>query len=273
MTVPDPRGRLSLNHATIPGWTVPEAADGCARTGLGWLGLWRNRVAETGLERCRRALRDAGVGASSLCRAGWFLVPEEGGASDRRGDNLRAIEEAAALGAQTLVLVCGPAPTRDLDAGRQAIGEAIAELAAAASGTGVRLAVEPMHPMYCADRSAVVTLDHALDLAEAAGDGTGVIVDTYHVWWDPRAESLIERAGASVLGFHVADWLVDTPDMLEGRGMIGDGVIDFHRLRGAVDRAGYAGPIEVEIFNPEVWALDGDEALRLIIDRCAEYVL
>lgn len=273
MTVSDPRRRLSLNHATIPGWTVPEAADGCARAGVGWIGLWRSRVAESGLETCRRALRDAGVRPSSLCRAGWFLVPEEGGASDRRGDNVRAVEEAAALGAETLVLVCGPAPTRDLAAGRRAIGDAIAELAIVAANTGVRLAVEPMHPMYCADRSAVVTLDHALELAQAAGRGTGVIVDTYHVWWDSRAERLIERAGGSVLGFHVADWLVDTPDMLEGRGMIGDGVIDFHHLRGAVDRAGYTGPIEVEIFNPDVWALDGDEALGLIVDRCVEHVL
>ncbi len=273
MTVAEARSRLSLNHATIPGWTVAEAADGCARAGLGWLGLWRHRVAESGLEACRRALRDAGVRASSLCRAGWFLVPEERGASDRRGDNFRAVEEAAALGVETLAVVCGPAPTRDLVSGREAIGEAIIELAAVAAEAGVRLAVEPMHPMYCADRSAVVTLDHALDLAAAAGGGTGVIVDTYHLWWDPRAEPLISRAGSSILGFHVADWLVDTPDMLTGRGMIGDGVIDFRRLRRAVEEAGYTGPIEVEIFNPEVWALDGDEALRLIVTRCAEHVL
>ena len=272
MTSHEPTGRLSLNHATIPGWTVPEAADGCARAGVGWLGLWRHRVAEAGLETCRRALRDAGVRPSSLCRAGWFLVPEEGGASDRRGDNVRAVEEAAALGVETLVLVCGPAPARDLGGGRRAIAEEIAELALVAAERGVRLAVEPMHPMYCADRSAVVTLDQALDLARAAGARTGVIVDSYHVWWDPRVEALIEDAGASILGFHVADWLVETPDMLNGRGMIGDGVIDFGRLREAVDRAGYTGPIEVEIFNPDVWALEGDEALGLIVERCAKHL-
>ena len=199
-------------------------------------------------------------------------MPEEGGPSDRRADNIRAVEEAAALGAPALVLVCGPAPTRDLGGARQAIAESIAELAAVADGSGVRLAVEAMHPMYCADRSAVVTLDHALDLARAAGAGTGVIVDSYHVWWDPRLELLLENAAGSVLGFHVADWLVETPDMLNGRGMIGDGVIDFRRLREAVDGAGYTGPIEVEIFNPDIWALDGDEALALILDRCEKHL-
>lgn len=265
--------RLSLNQATIPGWSVAEAAEGCARAGVGWLGLWRNRVAEAGLGPSVLALRDAGVRVSSLCRGGWFLVAEQGAPADRRADNLRAVEEAAALGAETLVLVCGPAPDRDLGAARRRIAEAIAELAAPAAQSGVRLAIEPMHPMYCGDRSVVVTLAQARAMAEAAGPQVGVAVDTYHVWWDPEVEAEVEATGPRILGFHLADWLVPTPHMLNGRGLMGDGVIDFRRLSGAVGRAGYRGPVEVEIFNPGIWALPGPDALRLVCERYLTQVL
>lgn len=261
--------RLSLNQASIPAWSVAEAAEGCARAGLGWIGLWRDRVAEAGLEAAARQVTDAGIRVSSLCRGGWFSTGEGGG---RRDDNHRAVEEAARLGAPVLVLVCGPGPDGDLEEGRRRVAEGIAELAPIAEKSDVRLAVEPLHPMYCADRSVVVTLDQALRLADGAGHGTGVIVDAYHVWWDPAVWSGIADAGERILGFHVNDWLDPTPDMLNGRGLMGDGVIDLRRLREAVDAAGYEGPVEVEIFNDEFWRRPPDAALAQICRRYLERV-
>jgi sugar phosphate isomerase/epimerase len=259
--------RLSLNQATIPSWSVAQAAEGCARAGVGWLGLWRHRVAEVGLEASARALGDAGVRASSLCRGGWFLAAEAGGPADRRSDNRRAVEEAAALGAPVLVLVCGPAPDRDLVGARARIGEAVAELSEHAQACGVRLGVEPLHPMYCGDRSVIVTLAQAASLARTAGHEAGVVVDTYHVWWDPDLAAQIAAAGDLILGYHLADWLVPTPDMLNGRGLPGDGLIDFGHINRLVAAAGYRGPVEVEIFNPKVWAMPGHETLRRVVER------
>jgi sugar phosphate isomerase/epimerase len=265
--------RLSLNQATIPAWTVVEAADGCARAGLRWIGLWRDRVAEVGIDRAARAVRDAGLGVSSVCRGGWFGAPDAAGRRARMDDNRRAVDEAATLGAACLVLVCGPAPDRDLERGRRVVAEAIAELLPYAAAHGVCLAIEPLHPMYCGDRSVVVTLAQALEMAAAAGQGAGVAIDSYHVWWDPGLWSGIDAAGGRILGFHVNDWLVPTPDMLNGRGLMGDGVIELRRLRRAVDAAGYEGPIEVEIFNERLWSLPPDEALSRIVERYLAHVV
>jgi sugar phosphate isomerase/epimerase len=217
-------------------------------------------------------MRDAGLGVSSLCRGGWFGAQDQAGLDARMEDNRRAVDEAAALGAACLVLVCGPAPDRDLERGRQIVGEGIAELVPYAAAHGVRLAIEPLHPMYCGDRSVVVTLGQALAMAVQAGPDVGVAIDTYHVWWDPDVWAGIGATGGRIMGFHVNDWLVPTPDMLNGRGLMGDGVIELRRLRRAVDAAGYQGPIEVEIFNRELWSLPPDEALGLIAERYLAHV-
>ena len=264
--------RLSLNQASIPAWTVPEAVDACARAGLRWIGLWRDRVAETGLQAAGRAVRDAGLGVSGLCRGGWFDAPDALSRQARMDDNRRAVDEAAELGAACLVLVCGPAAGRDLESGRRIVAASIAELAPYAAARGVRLAIEPMHPMYCADRSVVVTLGQALAMAQTTGIDTGVIVDAYHVWWDPEVWATLPACRDRILGCHVCDWLVPTPDMLQGRGMMGDGVIELRKLRRAIDAEGYRGPIEVEIFNPELWAMGPDDALALISDRYLQHV-
>ena len=267
-------GRLSLNQATIPAWTLPEAAAACARAGLGWIAPWRDRVAEVGLGASIRAIRDAGLGVSSLCRGGWFGAADGAGRRDRMDDNRRAVEEAAELGAACLILVCGPAPDRSLRAARDYVAEAVARLAEHAASHGVALAVEPLHPMYCADRSVIVTLAQALAVATPAGPGerVGVVVDAYHVWWDPELYERVSACKGRILGFHVSDWLVPTPDMLNGRGLPGEGVIELRRLRQAVDGAGYAGPIEVEIFNEELWALPAAEALSLVAARYLAHV-
>jgi len=252
--------RLSLNQITINRWSLAEATDGCARHGLRWIGLWRDKVAEHGLEASARRVRDAGLQVSSLCRAGFFSDP---GSAD---DNLRAVEEAAALGAPVLVLVCGPASDRDLDAARARVCEGINELLPYAQRAGVRLGVEPLHPMFAADRSVVVTLAEALALP------ADVVVDVYHVWWDPDVRAQIRRAGQRICGLHVSDWLVPPPDHLLGRGLMGDGVIPIRELRQEVEGAGYEGPVEVEIFNRALWDLPGDQALELIKTRFVDQV-
>jgi sugar phosphate isomerase/epimerase len=266
--------RLSLNQATTPRCSVREAVEGCARAGIPFIGLWRDKVAETGLLESARIVRDAGLRVSSLCRGGWFAAASTADRQARIDDNRRAIEEAATLGTNVLVLVCGPAVGRELTAARGYVAECIAQLAPFAADHGVTLGIEPLHPMYAGDRSVVVSLGEANRLAAPFDSRqVGIVVDVYHVWWDPEVLEQIGAAAGRIVGFHVCDWLVPTPDMLNGRGMMGDGVIELRRLRSAVDAAGYTGPIEVEIFNPALWALPGDELMHLMTARYVEHVL
>lgn len=260
--------RLSLNQVTTQYWSMAETIEGCARAGVGWIGLWRDKVQQLGVSETARRLRGAGVRASSLCRGGSFPAATELERRERIEDNLRAVDEAAELGATVLVLVAGPAPDRDLQAARSMVRDGIAEIAPHAAARGVHLALEPLHPMFAGDRSVVVTLAQANAMAEQlASPAVGVAVDVYHVWWDPAVYAEIARAAGRILGCHVSDWLVPPPDHLLGRGMPGDGVIEIRKLREAVDGAGYDGPIEVEIFNQQVWDTPGDEVLATIKDR------
>jgi sugar phosphate isomerase/epimerase len=265
--------RLSLNQMTTERWSVREAADGCARAGIGAIGLWRHNVAETGLTQSARVVRDAGLRVSSLCRGGMFPAATAAERQARINDNRQAIDEAAELGTDVLVLVCGAAPDRNIEAAREMVRDGIAELVPYAREHGVKLGIEPLHPMFAAERSVIVTLAQALDIAQQFGpNDVGVVIDVYHVWWDPEVYAQIERAAGRILGFHVNDWLVPTPDLLLGRGMMGDGVIELRRLRSAVDAAGYTGPIEVEIFNQALWDAPGDEVLALMRDRYLAHV-
>lgn len=197
----------------------------------------------------------------------WRLFPAatEKERKERVEDNLRAIDEAAAIGAALLVLVCGPAPDRDLVGARAMVVDGISQIVDHAKASGVRLGIEPLHPMYAADRSVVVTLQQANDMAARFDSATvGVVVDVYHVWWDPQVYVEIARAGRRIFAFHVSDWLVPTTSMLMSRGMMGQGVIEIRRLRQAVEEAGYNGPIEVEIFNDQVWQMPIREALQKV---------
>ena len=212
---------------------------------------------------------------SGLCRGGMFpaLTAEE--RQRRIDDNLRALDEAAALGADTLVMVCGGIPegSRDLDGARQMAVDGLAAMAPHAKARGVRIGIEPLHPMFAADRSVVSTLGLANDMADKVGsDQVGVVIDVYHVWWDPHVYREIERSRGRIFGFHVCDWLVPTPHMLMGRGMMGDGVIEIARLRQAVEAQGYHGPIECEIFNQAVWDAPIDETIarmkQTFVDCC-----
>lgn len=265
----DPRlARLSVNQKTVNQWSLPEAVDGCLRAGIGAIGLWREPAAETGIARSARLVREAGLRVSSYCRGGFLTGYDRTAAQE---DNRRAVDEAAELGAPCLVMVVGGLPEgdRDLVGARERMAEAIAELAPYAAERGVCLALEALHPMFCADRAVLSTLGQALDIAERFPVGqVGVVVDTYHVWWDPRVYREIARAGERIAVFQVCDWVLPLPaDPLLGRGMVGDGHADIPALHRAVDAAGYTGDIEVEIFNAEVWAADPDAVLATAARR------
>ena len=268
---PDP-SRLSLNQKTTNNWGVREVAEGCARAGIGFVGLWRDKVSETGLSESARVVRDAGLRVSSLCRGGMFPAVYAAERRARLEDNRRAVDEAAALGTDVLVLVCGPAPERDLEAARVMVEDGISELAPYAAEMRVKLAIEPFHPVLMQERSVIVTLAQALDIAERfESERVGVVVDAYHVWWDPELYPQIARASGRIFGFHANDWLPPKRELLLSRAMMGDGPIEIRRIREAVDAAGYAGPIEVEIFNQDIWNAPGDEVLDLTKERYLQH--
>jgi sugar phosphate isomerase/epimerase len=254
--------RLSLNLITVDHWSLEEAVERCAAAGIRTVAPWRHKVAETGLAESARLIREAGLAVSSLCRGGFFTAP---GAAE---DNRRAVEEAAALGAPVLVLVCGPPVDRDLAAARATITAGIERLLPFAAEHGVRLGIEPLHPMMVGERSAIVTVGEALALARAFDDPSlGVVVDAYHVFWDPRLRHELASVNGLIAGYHVSDWLVPTPDLLAGRGLMGDGIIDLQSIRALVEAAGYGGPIEVEVINPALATVPGDELLADIAAR------
>ncbi|MFF4749892.1 sugar phosphate isomerase/epimerase family protein [Streptomyces sp. NPDC002514] len=264
---------------TVKQLSLPELVAACGQLGVPGVGLWREPVQSYGVEATAKLVRDAGLTVTTLCRGGFLTAvdPEERTAA--LADNRRAVDEAAALGTDTLVLVSGGLPpgTKDLRAARERIADALTELAPYAEDHGVRLAIEPLHPMFASDRCVVSTLAQALDLAERfPAHQVGVTVDTYHIWWDDRAPAQIARAGAAgrIHTFQLADWTTPLPaGVLNGRGQIGDGSIDMREWRGYVEAAGYTGPIEVELFNEELWARDGREVLAETAERFVEHVI
>ncbi len=213
-------------------------------------------------------LRDADLRVSSLCRGGMFPAATQAERQARIDDNLRAIDDAAALKADVLVLVCGPAPDRNLEEARGMVADGIGAIADHARACGVQLGIEPLHPMFAADRSVITTLSEANALAERFN--ASVVIDAFHVWWDPELYTQIARARGRIAGVHLSDWLTPLPDVLLGRGMMGDGVIELRRICEAVAGAGYHGPVEVEIFNRAIWDDDADRVLATMIQRFKE---
>ena len=264
---------LSLNQITTEKWNLKEAVEGCLRNDISWISVWRHKIEEFGLKESRRMIQDAGLNVSSVCRGGMFPAATQAERDKRIEDNKRAVEEAAELGTDTLVLVCGPSPDKDIDTARKHVEEGIEKLVPFAESHGVKLGIEPLHPMYAADRSVVATLDQANTMAEKHNaNQVGVVVDVFHVWWDPDLYNQIARAGNRILGFHVSDWAVPIPDVFKGRSMMGDGVIEIRRIRQAVEKAGYQGPIEVEIINQSIWDQPGDETLHQIKESYTAHV-
>ena len=264
--------RLSFNQATSERSSLREVVEGCARHGVPSVAMWRHKLAELGVGPAARLVRDAGVRVSSICRGGMFPAATAAERHDRITDNLRAIDDAAAVGAEVLVLVCGPSPDKDITAARAMVADGIAAIAPHAAAAGVRLGIEPLHPAFAGDRSCITTTREARLLAEKFDSAAvGVIVDVYHVWWDPERDAEITLLGDRIAGYHVNDWLVPARDVLLGRGMMGDGVIELRPIRGVVERAGYTGLIEVEIFNEAIWSMPLDDLMVLTKQRFVEY--
>ncbi|MGG5175927.1 sugar phosphate isomerase/epimerase family protein [Pseudarthrobacter sp. J1763] len=270
--------RLSLNTATTKKWSLEEAINGCVQAGIPAIGPWRDRVAEVGLDKAAALIKDAGLRVSSLCRGGFLTAIDPEGQKAALEDNRAAILEAVALGTTELFLVVGGlAPAeKDVVAARQRVAHRLEELVPFAVEHGVRLVLEPLHPMYAADRALISTLGQSLDLAAPYdASAVGVAVDTFHVWWDPELKAQIERAGRQnrIASYQICDFnLPIAADALLSRGMMGDGVIDFATISSWVRDAGYTGDIEVEIFNQEIWDADGHLTLETLKERYSSLV-
>ena len=272
---------LSLNTATVrKQGDLVAIIEACARHGIRAIDPWRDQVASVGLERAARAVRDAGLELTGYCRGGMF-TSDAARRIEARDDNRRAVDEAKALGAPCIVLVVGGLPqysrpgsatSKDILAARRQVHDGIAEMMEYARGANMPLAIEPLHPAYAADRACVNTTKQALDLCDALDPQRsvmiGVALDVYHIWWDPEVLSQIARAGKDrLLAFHVCDWLVPTKDILNDRGMMGDGVIDIKPLRAAVEAQGFCGYSEIEIISHDWWDKPMDEVLKTCIER------
>lgn len=273
---------LSINTATVrKQWPLDRTIEECARRGITAISPWRDQVAAVGLDRIARQLRETGIVLSGYCRGGFFPAATAQGLREALDDNRRAIDEAKTLGAPCTVLVVGSLPGalagkpeyKDIGLARSQVQDGIGASLEYARQVGMPLAIEPLHPMQAADRACVNTLEQALDICDAldpkASGMLGVAVDAYHVWWDPKLQSQIARAGRErLLAWHVCDWLTPTTDLLSDRGMMGDGVIELRKIRGWIEDAGYAGYAEVEIFSESNWwQRPGEEVLDTCIER------
>ena len=261
---------LAVNSATVKAWTLPQLVEGCQRAGITAIAPWRDIVQAVGIDKAGKLIRDASLDVSCLCRGGMFPAADEAGRRAALDDNRRAVDEAVGIGARCLVLIAGGLPkgSKDLAGAHEQVRDGIAALLPYARDAGMPLAIEPLHPMTAADRACVNTLGHANDLCDELGEGLGIALDVYHVWWDPALPQQIERAGQRIVTYHVCDWLVPTRDLVFDRGMPGDGVIDLRGIRAMVEATGYAGHIDVEIFSTlDWWKREPDEVLRICKER------
>ncbi len=261
---------LAINSATVKAWTLPQLVEGCQRAGITAIAPWRDIVQAVGIDKAGKLIRDASLDVSCLCRGGMFPAADEAGRRAALDDNRRAVDEAIGIGARCLVLIAGGLPkgSKDLAGAHEQVRDGIAALLPYARDAGMPLAIEPLHPMTAADRACVNTLGHANDLCDELGEGLGIALDVYHVWWDPELPQQIERAGQRIITYHVCDWLVPTRDLVFDRGMPGDGVIDLRGIRAMVEATGYAGHIDVEIFSTlDWWKREPDEVLRICKER------
>ena len=264
---------LSINLATVrQQFGFAQAVDACLAQGITAISPWRDQVAAIGLAEAARIVKANGLQVTGHCRGGMFPAADAAGLAAAVDDNKRAVDEAAALGADCLVMVVGglPGASKDIGAARAMVAEGLAAILPHARSCEVPLGIEPLHPMYAGDRACVNTLEQALDLCDALGPGVGVAIDVYHTWWDPKIHDQIARAGRNgqILAHHICDWLVPTRDMLLDRGMMGDGVIDLKRFRADIESAGFHGPQEVEIFSAnDWWTRSGHDVIATCIER------
>jgi sugar phosphate isomerase/epimerase len=261
---------LAINSATVKTLNLQQLVDGCARAGITAIAPWRDLIQAVGIPQAGKMIRDAGLTVTSLVRGGLFTAADEAGRKAAIEDNRRALDEAAGIGAANLLLIAGGLPpgSKDIVGARAQVRDGLAALLPHARAAKMPLALEPLHPMTAADRGCVTTLGNANDLCDELGDGLGVAIDVYHVWWDPTLPREIARAGKRILGYHVCDWLVPTTDLLADRGMMGDGIIDLKGIRKMIEDAGYTAPVDVEIFSANNWwKRNPDEVLRICAER------
>ena len=257
--------RLCLHSITTKPWTLEEAITQYQKAEIPAITVWRQHLMPHGPEEAGKMLRDSGLEVVSLCRGGFFCATSAAGREEAKTENRRVIDEAAAIGAPLVVLVCGAVPGLDMAVARQQILDGINAVVPHAKAAGVKLGIEPLHPMYAADRSAVNTLEQANNMVYALGsDEVGVVVDVYHLWWDPFLHAEIDRARDHLLAFHVSDWRTPTRDLVNDRGVMGEGCIDIKQIRGWVEQTDFKGYIEVEIFSDEYWAMEQERFVRKI---------
>ncbi len=265
--------KLCIHTMTTKPLGLAETVEAYRNAGVPAITVWRDALGPLGLEESAKRLKDSGLEVVSLCRGGFFPAEDAAGRQAAIDDNKRAVDEAAAIGTALLVLVCGAVPGMPLEEGRKQIADGILEVLPHAESAGVKLAIEPLHPMYADSRSAVNTMKQANAMCEAIGSpSVGIAVDVIHLWWDPDLEVEIGRAGKSIMAFHVCDWRTPTRDLLTDRGLMGDGCIAIRQIRGWVEAAGFSGYNEVEIFSDEFWATDQLEYIETLKSRYLEYV-
>lgn len=261
--------RLCIHTITTKPWSLEEAVENYSGSGVSGVTVWRDALAGRNPRTAGQAIRDAGMDVVSLCRGGFFPAVDAGDRKKAVDENKRIVDEAAELGAPLIVLVCGADPEQDLAESRRQIEDGIRAVLPQAEASGVKLGVEPLHPMYADSRSAINTLEQANDLCEKIGsDNLGVVVDVYHLWWDSGLEQQIRRSGenGNLMAFHICDWKTPTEDLLNDRGLMGEGCIPVPRIRGWMEEAGFGGYHEVEIFSNTRWLQDQKEFLEEIVD-------
>jgi sugar phosphate isomerase/epimerase len=261
--------RLCLHTITTRPWSIEEAAENYSRAGVSGITVWRDTLTGRNIRKTGDMLRSHGLSIVSLCRGGFFPSVQREKQAAAIDDNRRAIAEAYELGTDKIVLVCGADPGQSLSHSRKQIREGIARVLPEAVAAGVKLAIEPLHPMYADTRSAINTIAQANELAEELDSpSVGVAVDVYHLWWDPDLKQGIERCGRNnnLLAFHICDWKTPTVDMLNDRGLMGEGCIPLKQIRSWVEMAGFRGFIEVEIFSDIYWKTDQSEFLDRIVE-------
>ncbi len=273
---------LSINTATVKKqWSLDKIIDECAKRNIRSISPWRDQVSVVGIERIAKQLKSHSMTLSGYCRGGFFTAVDAKGLQEARDDNRRAIDEAKKLEAPCLVLVVGSLPGalagaasyKEIGLAREQVFDGVAQALEYAKEVGMPLAIEPLHPMQAAERACINTLEQALDMCDALdpskGGSLGVALDVYHTWWDPKLKEQIERAGRNrLLAYHVCDWLTPTKDLLNDRGMMGDGVIELKKIRGWVEDNGFAGFCEVEIFSElDWWKRPGEDVLDTCITR------
>jgi sugar phosphate isomerase/epimerase len=267
--------RFAINQITTPRWTMPEALDGYKRQGVNGIAVWRQFLDDYGVARTRKHLDELEMWVPSLCTSEWLNVSVDKSMAAAIDTNRRLLDAAAEIGAGCLMMVVGgmPPDSKDIQAQRARVRDALFTLLPHAREVGVKLGLEPLHPMYAGDRSVLNSIKVANDLCDELGEGAGLVPDVYHCWWDPAFEAELRRAGPErIVSFHYCDWLVPTRN-LRDRGMVGDGVIDIPRIKGWLDDIGYAGPFELEIFSElDWWERPPTETVRVAIERCGPHV-